>query len=69
MVMMLFVGGGIVRREESLWIVVGVVVFLPKFLVRCYCGLTVLLGWGVFFSSEQRAVFIRYLILMRKGMS
>lgn len=23
MVMMLFVGGGIVRREESLWIVVG----------------------------------------------
>lgn len=63
----LVLGGGIARREEVFGLCGFEVVFLPKFLVCCYCGLTVLLGWVVFFSSEQRAVFIRYLILIRKG--
>lgn len=49
MVMMLFSGeGGIARREECLWIVVGRGCFSSEVL-----GLTVAAGLGCVFDSEQ----------------
>lgn len=70
MVMMLFVvgeGGGIARREGSLWIVVDRSCFSSEVLGLLLLWFDCAAGLGCLFSSEQRAVFIRYLILMRKG--
>lgn len=60
-------GGGIARREESLWIVVGRSCFSSEVLGLLLLWFDYAAGLGCVFSSEQRAVFIRYLILIRKG--
>lgn len=61
--------GGMARREESLWIVVGRSCFSSEVLGLLLLWFDCAAGLGCVLSSEQRAVFIRYLRLIRKERS